>query len=177
MRASYRTLATLLAAVMTLGLAGCADGDLDDADGPDSVLEVETVNLQPADGTVDPVTLTCGITITDARVNLRNRAKSAGATVVPFNDIVMETVTIDYRWDDLALSTPQTIMDIGGTVPAQGSLAVTFPPILLGNVDCSYLGHSANLNMTFTGRQVSGARANADGGGVFSINVSAGTGP
>jgi len=162
----------LAASAVLLLLAGCAGGTLDDGDSADAVLEVENINIPPAQASGDPTTGTCTVTITDVTANLRNKSKSETATTQPFNDIVLSTVEIRYTWDDPALTTPNQIMDIGGTVPAGGTVPVRFTPIPLGEVTAAMAGHTASLDMLFSGVTVAGERVQADGGSTFSIGGS-----
>jgi hypothetical protein len=156
--------------VPVLGLAlltGCNGGDLDDPDGPNAVMEVETTTVPPARASL--TNGVCSITVSNATSTLRNKAKSEPGTGTPFNDITVQKVTISYLWDDPGIVTPTRTFDLGATIPAGGTASVDYPPIALGDLTGAMVGHTATLEMLFTGTQVSGEVATADGGGTLSI--------
>ena len=168
-----RTLLPLLAvAVAPLVLVGCNGGNVDDPDTSNAVLEVSQMTMSPATLSGDVSDGTCVLTVTNASVTLANKAKSGPAEGEPFNDIVMQSVTIHYTWDDPAIVTPDRTWSLGATIPAGGSAAVGFAPIALGDTSPSMLGHTANLFMTFRGVQVSGEPAVAQGGGTLGVGGS-----
>ena len=87
--------------------------------------------------------------------------------------MVIDSAMVSYVWDD-----GTTLADVeqstSGTIPAGGTGSVSFTPILLGNLDGSRAGHSANLIIQFWGRTVDGKRIASlpgmPGGAVLSVN-------
>jgi hypothetical protein len=170
---SMRTLIPLLAlAVVPLTLTGCNGGDVDDPDDSNAVMEVTQTTVSPATISGDISDGTCVLTVTNTTSTLANKAKSGPAEGAPFNDIVLQSLTIQYTWDDPAIVTPTRTFSLGGTIPAGGTASVQFPPIALGDTSSAMIGHSVNLFMIFRGVQVSGEPAVAQGGGVLSIGGS-----
>src|SRR5262245_32740999 len=164
-------------AVAVLGVAliapGCADGTVDDGGTGDSVLEVATATTAPITAASDPNNPgACTITVTDWSASLNNKPKNGLAIVSPWNDILMGTVDITYVWDDPSIVTAPVTMNLNGTVPANGSVAVKFPPIFLGDLTAAMLGHSANLTMVFHGSTVQGEAVTTTGfGAVMTVNA------
>lgn len=158
-------------ALLGLLLAGC-NGEsptLDDPDDANSVLEVMTTTIPPANLSGSASDGTCVLTITNASVTLRNKAKSSPAEGQPFNDIEMQSVTIHYTWDNPAIVTPDRTWSLGATVPAEGQQSVTFPPIAFGDTNPSMQGHTVNMFMVFRGIAISGEPVTADGGGHLGV--------
>ena len=93
------------------------------------------------------------------------------AVPVIANDVVLETVTITYTWDDPALTTPTRTFAISGTIPAGGTGDVTFQPIALGDLTVgTFDGHSANMDMLFMGRTAAGGEVPTFAGGLLTID-------
>ncbi len=138
---------------LLLALGGCNGGILDDGDSADVVLLVQTLTVPPVTTQADPLG-GCVFVVTNATGSLQNKAKNATAKS-PFQDIVLQDVMIQYQWDDGFVTLPRTI-NLAGTVPVGGTGSVSFPPILLGDLDASRESHSAVLTLTFHGRTVEG---------------------
>jgi hypothetical protein len=150
MRGKNRWIVTLLVAGMVAGLSGCAGGGLDSRDVANVVLTVDQIpQIPPITASGDP----CVFTVTAFQATLANQPKNELAAS-PFSDIRMETVTISYRWDDAALSTPTWIQNVAGTIPVGGTQTVAVTPIQLGMLEGAYAGHTADLTLIFRGRTV-----------------------
>ena len=164
-------LVTRLSLVLALsaGMLGC-NSVLDDGDGPNVVLTVEQMTIPIVTAAINQTTLLCVFTVTDATATLKNQPKSAVAGESPFNDVVMESVTISYVWDDPALVTAPRTFPLGGTVSAGGTGTVMFPPIASGDLTPAFEGHTAGLTMVFSGRLVDGTPVTAAGGGSLTVN-------
>lgn len=158
-----------LVAALSAGVLGC-NSVLDDGDGPNVVLTVEQMTIPVVTAAVNQATLQCVFTVSDATATLKNQPKSAVAGESPFNDVVMESVTVSYAWDDPALVTAPRTFPLGGTVPAGGTGTVMFPPIASGDLTPAFEGHTAGLTMVFTGRMVDGTPITANGGGSLTVN-------
>ena len=176
MRGTNRfALALLVVGIVVPGLS-CNGTSLDSGDAADVVLEVQTIpQIPPIQATFDAASGTCLYTVAPINVTLENRPLSASAANSrPFNDIVAQTVTLTYTWvPESGIVTPPRTMDIGGTVPVGGTVAVSFPPITLDDLLAYNLsGHTAtNVTMIFRGRTVDGNNMVAEGrGGAMSIN-------
>lgn len=157
MRSHTRILSVLLAAAAIVSLSACSSTDLDDGDAANVVLEVGTVTISPIQGQIDQTTGVCTFTITDATAQLLNKPKNELATNSPFSDIRNLSVTIDWIWDSALVSpTPQRVLLLPGTVPANGTFTTSFAPIMLGDLTADKEGHSANMFMTFNGQTVDG---------------------
>jgi hypothetical protein len=172
MRARYGCYIALAAVCAALLAPGCADGTVDDGDTGDVILEVANTATTPITTAEDPDNPgSCSFVVTEWTSTLNNKPKNAKAIVSPWNDILMGTVDVTYAWDDPAIVTPPVTMNVSGTVPANGSLGVKFPPILLGDVTAAMEGHSANLVLTFHGTAVSGEAVTTTAyGAVMSVN-------
>jgi type 1 fimbria pilin len=162
-----------LTSVTLLGLllVGC-NGEsptLDDPDDANSVLEVMTMTIPDAQLSGSVSDQTCTLTIADVGVTLRNKAKSEPAEAQPFNDIILQYVTIHYTWDDPTIVTADRTWSLGGTVPAEAQGTVSFAPIALVDADAAMQGHTANLFMTFHGVAASGEPVTATGGGTWGV--------
>ena len=177
MRARYGSLIAVAALCVAVIAPGCSDTTVDDGDTGDVVLEVASVTTTPITTAEDPNNPgSCTITVTDWTTQLNNKPKNGSAIVSPWNDVLMKTVDITYVWDDPSIVTPPVTMNLNGTVPANGSLGVKFPPIFLGDVTPAMLGHSANLTMTFHGTAVSGEDVTTTAfGAVMSVNACIGS--
>jgi len=177
MRARYGSLIAVAALCVAVVAPGCSNGTVDDGNTGDVVLEVASTTTTPITGAADPALPgVCVFTVTDWTATLNNKPKNGSAIVSPWNDIMMGTVDITYVWDDPSIVTAPVTMNISGTVPANGSLGVKFPPIFAGNITAAMEGHAANLTMTFHGAAVSGEGVSTTAfGAVMTINSCIGT--
>lgn len=151
-----RTMNRMLLALFALGvvcLAPACNSALDDGDSADVVLEVMNVTSSAVESQDDGAGGGCVFTVTEWTAQLRNQPKNEFGTVSPFGDIRLTRVTISYIWDD-GFVTPTRDFSIAGTVPAANQQSITFTPILLGDLDSSREGHSADLTMNFQGLTV-----------------------
>jgi len=129
-------------------------------DEPNVVLEIETLTSPPVSGSINTVTGECIFTIVNASALFKNKPKNAlaGSSVAPFNDIVLQRVSIDYVWDDgAALS--GVIFGVSGTVPSGGQVASQFPLVnatVLNSGVTPRDGHTAQLSITAYGMTVAG---------------------
>jgi hypothetical protein len=161
-----------LAPLLVLALApGCNEESptLDDPDDANSVLEVLTITVPPANAGGDISNGNCVVTFGQAAASLANKPKSAVALGSPFNDITLLYMTIHYTWDDPAIVTADRTFSLGGTVPAGGTQTVTFGPVALGDFNGTMQGHTVNLHMVFHGVAVSGEPVSAQAGATLSI--------
>lgn len=158
MRNFFRHAVALLALAAIAWLPACTGSDLDSGDSADVVLEVGTTTVPPV--TAAPSaggTGGCTLTVAEGTMQLLNKPKNELATGSPFNDIQLETLTIEYQWDNDVLQTLPITQNIAGVVPANGTLTITFTPIYLNDIIVpDMLGHSCNLTMTVHGRTIDG---------------------
>ncbi len=193
MRASKTWISLML--VVFVMTAACTNNGLDNADAPNTVLEVVTLDNPPITGQILAGTcsldetricvsdLAClpdpgqgipdggiceidpteeGCQLEEWSVSLGNVPKSDLATTSPYNDIVMQSVTVNYAWDVPFANGPVTF-PMAGTIQPEGTLNSTFFPIT--NADLSLLGDSLTppiavtgfLTMTFRGTMVDGS--------------------
>ena len=161
-----------LAPLLVLALApGCNEESptLDDPDDANTVLEVSTITVPPANATGDISNGNCVVTFGQSTATLANKPKSAVAIGSPFNDITMLYVTIHYTWDDPAIVTADRTFSLGGTIPVGGQQAVTFGAVALGDFNGTMQGHTVNMHMVFHGIAVSGEPVSAQAGATMSI--------
>jgi len=163
-----------IALVLAVGLmtAACASNDIDDPSSPNVVVTVQTMTVPPITAAEDPNNAGgCLFTITDATATLRSEAKNELADNSPFNDTVMETVTITYTWDD-GTSMPSATFGISGTVPVGGTASVLFPSVTGGSLSNALASHTASLALVFRGHTVSGDEVVVPTGGSLTISGS-----
>jgi hypothetical protein len=152
--------------VLALAAVACTSDGLDDGDSPDVVLEIEALNndavtaqqqQQGAGGSG-----VCTLQINDWTGTARNAPKSevAGVGSEPFNDIVLESVTITYEWLDGVAITPDRVVPLGDViVPVGGTAQFTFAPISFQDVVAPGVqGSTANLTLEFDAHTVEGER-------------------
>ena len=156
-------------------VAGCASGDIDDADSAHVVMQIETLdtpgvtgavegdgvcsgdaavscasdatcaNAQPALGSC--IGLTCVRTITEWSGTMRNVPKNSLANTSPFNDITLNTVDVSYPGSGIA---PETLGMGGVTIPADNSGSFAFDPITFQGIAGFPDDQSASVNVLFT---------------------------
>jgi len=170
MRTHTKLIARTVLLVAAGWFAGC-NGTIDDE--PNVVLEVKTVTITPITGTRNATTGTCVFTITNATASFDNKPKNALATASPFNDIVLQSVTVDYFWQNAQAGVASSTFGVGGTIPANGTGTAQFSVVnaqdLLLPVDRE--GQTASLTLTFRGTTVDGEAVSATTGGSLTVNT------
>jgi hypothetical protein len=168
MRKHTKILARSVVLAAAAWFVGC-NSTIDDE--PNVVLEVENMIVPPIIGAIDSTTLVCAYTVTNATATFKNKPKNTLATTSPFNDIVLQSVSINYIWDDGAGVTAQTF-GLGGTVPANGSSTGQFSVVNANDVTSPDRGgHTASLQLTFHGTTVSGEAVSVTTGGTLTVNT------
>jgi hypothetical protein len=148
--------------------AGC-NSSLEDE--TNVVLEVATITIPPITAATSAGVCTFTIPTSSATFNNKPKNHLAGAAVYPYNDIVLQNVTVGYQWDDGAALVGEPF-GIGGTVPAGGSQNATFTvanATVLGTGGARD-GHTAWLTLTFNGITISGDPVSATTGASLSVN-------
>jgi hypothetical protein len=177
-----------LAMVVLAGLAvglSCMSNDLDDPDSADVLLEVVQLDNPPVETkcelSVDGQcsvsgalcqdnndcaagvevcirNTTCQLEITDWDATIANQPKNTLA-VPPFNDLILQNVSINYAWLDGVSFTPDRVVGLGNTiVQANSTSSVSFAPIALDDLNLGLAGKTANLTLTFNAITVEGTR-------------------
>lgn len=165
----------ILLIVGALGVASCADSNIDDGDAADILLQVLGVNNPAITGNVDlgtcsisgtdcltndncPIGEVCNppiagdCTIAEWSVQMDNVPKSSGAGTSPFNDVVLATVTIMYSGGYAA----DVVLPLGVTIPADSSASVSFFPLSIADLTAGGDNTSVDLTMLFAGVTISG---------------------
>jgi hypothetical protein len=184
MRGTTYKLLSLAVLLVLLGTVSCTSNDLDASGSADVVLQVlafdapfVTAQRQTAtsgtctgSGTLCQSNEDCALTevcvradvcilqVEDWNVTFQAAPKNELA-IPPFNDVIMQDVTISYTWVDPSIVTPPFTVGLGNvTIPAQGSNSVVFPPISSDaiNNNPAIEGATASLVMTFRGETVEG---------------------
>jgi hypothetical protein len=145
---------------------------------PNVVLEVQNVSIPPIAGTRNATTGLCVFTLTNATATFKNSPKNALAGTSPFNDIVLQNLTVDYVWDD-GVGVTSALFGVGGTVPAGGTASGQFAVVNAQDLApppqpdplTSREGHTASLVMTFRGVTVSGDAVWVTTGGSLTVNT------
>jgi hypothetical protein len=130
----------LAVAGLTLAATGCTNDTIDDGDSPDVVLEVESfegpeVTAALQGGGQGGSGQECRLQATEWSMTLRNVPKTdlAGPDSSPFNDIILDSMTVNYVWFGLpggAAAPASDTIGLGGvTIEPDGTGTVTFFPI------------------------------------------------
>ena len=171
-------------AVLALSLS-CASSNIDDTDSADVLMEVVTLDNPPVEtqcnlatdgqcsvsgnlctnntdcGGINEVCILatiCQLKITDWQATISSRPKNTLA-VPPFNDLILQNVSINYAWVDGVSFTPDRVVGLGNViVTANSTNNVTFAPIALDDLNAGLSGKTANLTMTFNAITVEGTR-------------------
>jgi hypothetical protein len=156
-------------AVVVFALMSGCNNTVDDPSGPDVVLEVDNPIIPPITATANTTPPpACTFTLTNATASFKNKAKNSLGGTSPFNDIVLETVTVTYVWDDaLGVSGP-TVFGVGGSVPANGQSTAQFAVVNLFDLN-GREGHTAALTLVFHGHTVAGDAVSSSTGGTLSV--------
>jgi len=84
----------------------------------------------------------------------RNTPIDSGGT--SFDDLIVESVTITYEWLDSSITAPRRTIPVGNVViPADGTGAVSFAPLLFSDFAPQMEGQTATLTMELLARTVS----------------------
>ena len=149
-------------------MPGC-NSTIDDPSGPDVVLEVENPIIPPITGAANPTPPpACTFTVANATASFKNKAKNSLGATSPFNDIVLETVTVTYVWDDLLGVSGPTVFGVGGSVPAGGQATAQFAVVNLGDL-VGRDGHTAAMTLVFRGHTVAGDAVSSSTGGTLAV--------
>ena len=175
MRKHTKLLALTIALVAAGWLLSC-NSKIDEE--PNVVLEVETLTIPPVASTANGPGGACTFTIANATGTFKNKPKNQFAEDSPFNDIILQNVSVAYTWDDAVAQAP-VVAGLGGSVPANGSASALFSVIssaaLLADgpgdpPGTGRAGHSASLGLTFNGVTVSGDAVSTTTGGTLQVN-------
>ncbi len=182
MRGPNRRWILLLAMVLLAG-AGCTENDLDESEA-DVLLEILSVTNPPITGEAEfgncsvSVALQCldnnncpegevcilppggsECVITEWSVTFANKPLSSGASTTPYNDVVVENLTLTY--DDGAYAGAQ-VLAIGQVIEADSTGTITFFPIAIDEVAAD--NTTVAVGMTFTAKTVTGLSVFVAGG-------------
>ena len=149
----------LLLAGLMVAAAGCPENSLlDDEDSAPVVLEIQVLTSPGVTAAPDTVAgcLSPIFTVTEWSATAGNLPKTSGAISSPFNDIDLRDVTITYTCDAGLTCPPTRLFGLTGTVPANGSVGFTYPPIFLQDVNTTLEGTTLNLDMVFRAETISG---------------------
>ena len=163
----------LLAAGLLLLAVRCADSNIDDGDSANVLLELTQLTLPPVTATLDTgVPPVCNkFLVTEATATLTSLPKSELAITSPFNDALIESLTISYVWDDpISLTTLPYTTSERIEVPADGTNTINFFPIKFADLTTAMAGHTAELSLLFLGRTEDGTAVQAVGGGTLAVN-------
>jgi hypothetical protein len=168
-----RTYTKIIARTIVLAAAGWFAGcnyPLDEE--PNVVLEVESL-------TIPPVTASnvggCLLTVSNASIQLHNKPKNhlSSTSEYPFNDVVLDSLHVDYVWDD-GVGIAAADFGIGGTIPAGGTGSVICTVVNLRDLGVvapdNRDGHTAALTLTIRGTTVAGEAVSVKTGGSLNIN-------
>ena len=136
-----------------LALSGCSGNSLDDGDSPDVILEVSSAETPPVTGSLNMGV--CTFQVADWILTMRNRPKNAVAAA-PFNDIVLDSVEVEYAWLSGAVTPTRTFGLAGVTVETDAEAPATFQPIALDDLSLAFEGTTANLTLRFFAHTVEG---------------------
>ncbi len=162
-----------LVAAALVAAAACTSGALDEGESADVVLQVQQVTIPPVQGQSDGAG-GCVFTVTESTATLAVAPKSGVAQASsPFNDVLVESLTISYAWDDPALDplTPPVTTSPRVVIPVDGTNQVRFLAVQAGVLDASFEGRSAELTLLFAGRTGDGKAVQALGGGSLVVHA------
>ena len=152
---------TLILAAVLLAGAACTGNSLDNGSSPDVVIEVVTLQNDPV--TANEEEGLCTLEVVDWTATIQNNPKNslAGAESVPFNDVVMVYVDIEYYASDdyeraNMLWGPRRVGLGDVAIPAAASNTVTFAPISFEDLDLVLPGTTLNLKLTFYAYTIEG---------------------
>jgi hypothetical protein len=139
---------------------------------PNVVLEVDNLAIVPITGAIDATTGNCAFTLTNATATFKNKPKNALAEASPFNDIVLQSLSVTYVWDN-GFVLANTQFGIGGTVPANGTSTASFAVVNAADLIAASPngGNTASLTLVFRGTTVSGDPISATTGATLTVNT------
>lgn len=159
-----------VAAVLALvSFAPGCNGNIDSASGPEVVMLVENVTIPPVTGSFDTTTNQCKLTVTNATATFKNKPKNSLASTSPFDDIILQDVTVGYNWEDGNNPAGPSVFGVGGSVPADGTSTAQFAVANVGDI-VNHTGQTAALTLTFRGQTVSGESVSVTTGGSLVVN-------
>jgi hypothetical protein len=154
----------ILVAVL-VAAAACTGNSLDNGSSPDVVMEVSALVNPPVTAQLDQNTGLCTVQVVDWAATLENLPKNslAGGDSVPFNDIVVTNVVIEYfafdDFDRVNLLFGPRFVGLGDVaIPAGGSNSITFAPISFDDLAVVAPGSTLNLQLTFEAYTQEGTR-------------------
>lgn len=184
----------ILLGIAVLAVPACSDSDIDEGDSANVLLQILEIDNPAVQGTVqvgtcsvtgascldnsdcDPLDPTdvCDLVtgecvITEWTATLQNAPKTDLAVETPFNDIVVQDITVSYSWETGFAMTPITF-PLGLTIPANTSKAITFFPLSgedLGALLASLptpAAVTADLTITFRGELEDGVKISRTAG-------------
>ncbi len=162
--------------LLTVAACGNTKNGLDNADNADVVLEITKVPpFQPVQTSGSLAAGTCTLTApTAVTMSMKNVPKNALGTTSPYNDIIVDTVRIDYVWVGGVLSSLPLTIPAGVTVPANnGTGDVQIVPVAVADLNpvTTYAGQTAVVTITASGHAVEGRPVNAVySGAIININ-------
>ncbi len=171
----------LCAVAVMLAVPACTENDIDEGD-QDVVLLLTSFDAPAVTGdpeigfcqdsptipclnsnncAFDDVCILTGIggecTISAWTFTLENKPLSEGASESPFNDVVLNSLTIAYDFPPLgSIEFIRTIGLAGVVIPAAGSGSISFPPISSGDIEAD--NTAVNLTVTLDARTVAGIK-------------------
>jgi hypothetical protein len=160
----------LFLALAFVAAGGCSHDGLDDGDSADVVMEIRTMETQPITAAQSQGGGGCTFTIVEWTATVANVPKSelAGPDSSPFNDIIVDSVTITYEWLNPAFGTVTRVKGLAGTIPADETGSISFSPIEPEDIPSD--GVSANLTMLFQGHTVENESVSATAGATLIVN-------
>jgi hypothetical protein len=159
MKANWKYLATALAALALVAVAGCASGDIDDPGSPHNALQVDVTQSPPVTGTEDSATGACVFKITEWEIQFKNVPKNSLATASPYNDFFVDYIIVNYDWPGAAVVVPpQRELPAPGTVSPDETATIKFEPILLQDFDPNMEGTTGLLDMSVVATYSDGTR-------------------
>ena len=159
MKANWKYLATALAALTLVAVAGCASGDIDDPGSPPNALQVALTESPPVTGTLDALTGGCILTLTEWELQVTNVPKNTLAVASPYNDFFVDYIIVNYDWPGVAVVVPpQRELPSPGTVAPNKTVSIKFEPILFQDFDTNMQGTTGLLDMRVVARYADGSR-------------------
>ena len=155
-------------------MSGCNSNNIDSPDSAPVELEISALEPLPITAVLAGGGTTCNFEVVLWTASFLNVPKNAQAEEnSPFNDLIVDSVTIDYAWNTPA-TTPQRVVGLGSiVVPVGGTGTATFSPITFEDLFAvtSTGGVSANLTLTFNARTIEGTSVRLTTGRQLFVNA------